>query len=53
MLLYQYKINESVINSKNCRNSDLRKLVFKIADKIDLERSDKYVAFLNLSIYNP
>lgn len=53
MLIVLIKINASFINSENSRNSDPHKLVSDIAEKLYLERSDKYVTFLNLSFYNP
>ena len=40
------------MNSGNSKNSDLHSSVIHLAYKIDLKRSDKYVAFSNLSIYN-
>ena len=39
------------MNSKNSKTSDLHRLLLNPADKIDLKRKDKYVAFSNLSIY--
>ena len=39
------------MNSKNSGTSDPYKLLLNLADKINLKRSDKYVAFSNLSIY--
>ena len=37
-------------NSKNSNSSDSQRL-FNLSDKINLKRSDKHIAFLNLSIY--
>ena len=37
--------------SKNCGTSDSHRLWIKVTDKINLNRSDKYVALWNLSIY--
>ena len=42
------------MNFKNDKTSDLRRLILQIlnlTDKMNLKRSDKYVALLNLSIY--
>ena len=39
------------MNSENSKASDPRRLLFNLSDKINLKRSDKYVALLNLSIY--
>ena len=39
------------INSKNSKTSDPHRLLPNLRDKIDLKRSDKYVALSNLGIY--
>ena len=39
------------MSSKNSKNPDLKRLILKLAHKINLKRSNKYVALLNLSIY--
>ena len=39
------------MNSENGKTSDPHRLVLNLTDKIDLKRSDKYVALSNLSIY--
>ena len=39
------------LNSKNSKASDPQRLLLNIADKIYLKRGNKYVTFLNLSIY--
>ena len=39
------------MNSKNSQTSDLHRLLLKLTDKINLNRSDKYVALSNLSLY--
>ena len=39
------------MNSKNSKSSDSHRLILNLSDKINLNRSDKYVALLNLSIY--
>ena len=37
-------------NSRNSKTSDSHRLLLNISDKINLKRSDKYVALSNLSI---
>ena len=39
------------MNSKNSKTSDPYSLLLNLTDKINLKRSDKYVALSNLSIY--
>ena len=39
------------MNSENSKTSDLHRLLFNLSDKINLERSDKYIALSKLSIY--
>ena len=39
------------MNSGNSKASDLQKLLLNFTDKINLKRTDKYVALSNLSIY--
>ena len=39
------------MNSENSKTSDPNRLLLNISDKINLKRSDKYVASPNLSIY--
>ena len=39
------------IDSDNSRTSDRHRLLLNLSDKINLKRSDKYVALSNLSIY--
>ena len=39
------------MNSKNSVTSDPHRLLLKLTDKINLKRSDKYIALSNLSIY--
>ena len=39
------------MNSKNSKASNPHRLLLNLSDKIDLKRSDKYVAVSNLSIY--
>ena len=40
------------MNSKSSITSDPHRLLLKLADVINLKRSDKYVALSNLSIYD-
>ena len=39
------------MNSENSKTSDPRRLLLNPSDKRNLNKSDKYVALLNLSIY--
>ena len=39
------------MNSENSKTSDPHKLSLNLTDKINLKRSDKCIALLNLSIY--
>ena len=39
------------MNFENSKTSDPHRLLLNISDKINLKRSDKYVALLNLNIY--
>ena len=39
-----------ILNSKNTKSSDPHRLVLNLADKIDLNRSDKLVVLSNLII---
>ena len=39
------------MNSKNGKTSDPHGLLINLANKINLKRSDKYVALSNLDIY--
>ena len=39
------------MNSVNTKASDPKRLLLNLLDKINLKRSDKYVAFTSLSIY--
>ena len=39
------------MNSGNSKTSDPHKLLLNISDRINLKRSDKYVALSNLNIY--
>ena len=39
------------MNFEKSKTSDLHKLLFSLSDKINLKRSNKYVAFSNFSIY--
>ena len=46
------RIDTIFMNSKIIEASDTHRLLPNILDKIDLEKSDKYVTLSNLSIYN-
>ena len=39
------------MNPGNVKTSDPHRLLLNLSDKIDLKRSDKFVALSNLSIY--
>ena len=39
------------MNSKNGKTSDPHRLLLNLTDKIDLRRSDKFIALSNLSVY--
>ena len=39
------------MNCGNSKTSDFHRLLLNLSDKINLKRSDKYVALSNLSIY--
>ena len=39
------------MNSENSKTSDPQKPLLDLTNKINLNRSDKYIALLNLSIY--
>ena len=45
------KMDTIFVNSKNRKTSDLSRLLLNLSIKIDLKRSDKYVALSNFSIY--
>ena len=45
------KMNTIFMNSKNSKTSDPHRLSHNLTDKINLKRSDKYVALSILSIY--
>ena len=40
------------MNSENSKTSDPHKLLLNLSDKINLKRSDKYVALSNLTTYH-
>ena len=44
-------MNTIFMNSENSKTSDPHRLLLNLSDKINLKRSDKYVALSNLSIY--
>ena len=39
------------MNSKTNKTSDIHRLILNLSDKINLKRSDKFVALSNLSMY--
>ena len=44
-------MNAIFMNSGNSKTSDPHRLLLNLLDKINLKRSDKYVALSNLRIY--
>ena len=44
-------MNAVFMNSENSKTSDHHRLLLNLSDKVNLKRSDKYVALSNLSIY--
>ena len=44
-------MNTIFMNSENSKTYDCHRLLLNLSDKINLERSDKYLALSNLSIY--
>ena len=44
-------MNTIFMNSKNSKTSDIHRLLCNLSDKINLKRSDKYVALSIISIY--
>ena len=44
-------MNTMFMISENRKSYDLHRLVLNLSDKINLKRSDKYVALSNLSFY--
>ena len=42
-------MNTIFMNSKNSKKSDPYRLLYNLTDKIDLKRSDKYLALSNTS----
>ena len=49
--MYNAKINTIFMNSENSKTSAPHRLLLNLTEKINLKRSDKYVALSNLSIY--
>ena len=39
------------MNAKNSKTSDPHRLLLNLSEKINLKRTDKYVALANLNIY--
>ena len=44
-------MNAIFTNPKNSKTSDPHRLFLNLADKINLKRSDKYIALSNFSMY--
>ena len=44
-------MNTIFMNSENSKTFDHHRLLLNLADKINLKKNDKYIAFSNLSIY--
>ena len=44
-------MNTIFINSKNSKTSDPNRQFLNLTDKINLERSDEYIALSDLSMY--
>ena len=44
-------MNTIFVNSKNSKTYDAHRLLFSISGKINLKKSDKYVALSNLTLY--
>ena len=44
-------MNTIFMNSDNSETSDCHRLLLNLTDKINLKRSDKYIALINPSIY--
>ena len=47
----QHRMDTIFMNSKNSETSDPHRLLLNLIDKMNLKRSDKYVALSNLTIY--
>ena len=47
----KFRMDTIFMNSENSKTSDPHRLMFNLSGKINLKRSDKYVALTNLSIY--
>ena len=45
------KMETMFMNYKNSKTSDPHRILLNLKDKINLKRSDKYVALSNLSMY--
>ena len=44
-------MDTTFMNFENSKTSNLHRLLLNLTDKINLKKSDKYVALSNLSIY--
>ena len=49
--IHTNRMNAIFMNSKNSRTSDPHRLLLNLSDKMNVKRSEKYVALSNLSIY--
>ena len=49
--MYNTKMDNIVMSSKNSKTSDPHRLLLNLLYKINLKRSDKFVALSNLSLY--
>ena len=45
------RMNTMFMNYRNSETSDPHRLLLNLSDKIDLQRSDKYITLSNPSIY--
>ena len=45
------RMDTTLMNSENSKTFDPHRILLNLTDKINLQRSDKYVALANLSIY--
>ena len=48
---YSNRMNTIFMNPKNSKTSDPHRLLLNLTDRINLKKSDTYVALSNLSIY--
>ena len=48
---FNTKMETICMNSENIKTSGFNRILLNISDKINLEKSDKYIALSNLTIY--